>query len=90
MFGTTGANNTLNIFDGLTLDTSINYGTTSGRYWVSPKDTYPHMAATYIPSTSGNVYIEVSGEANDHTNYGTNSEEISYRTTNGYNGNIYV
>lgn len=47
MFGATTAN-TINILDGLSLTSGINYGTTAGNYWVAPKSNYPHMASTYI------------------------------------------
>ena len=90
MFGGGTANNIINILDGLTLTSSINYGTTAGNYWVAPKTNYPHMASTYLTNSQNNVYIEITANANDHTNYSTSSYEISYATTNTYNGNIYV
>ena len=51
MFGGGTANNIINILDGLTLTSSINYGTTAGNYWVAPKTNYPHMASTYLTNT---------------------------------------
>ena len=51
MFGGGTANNIINILDGISLTSNINYGTTAGNYWVAPKTNYPHMASTYLTNS---------------------------------------